>query len=305
MKLIDTGYDELLNSNYELYSVKYQDLKEIARSWYGDINFREFDERDIKYNRDLPVNVTKQSGLICNLFFAYIEGDKYYLLDGFNRLLTNYCPMESNPTVYLKVLTDELKSHEIMRVMAFLNMWKLSGIDNYQYGRQVSNFFDRGMKLLLYIKFGIEFYVNEKQVDMEKEGYTRKQSDKRWHNYNDMNIIDYYFKNENECSGSFYFSYDSILKILSNIHIIDDLKDIIKSYNYEHQPFPHYKTFLEGYCMFLANRRARLDETPYKFETYVNLLKEDNKFFKKLQGMSGNDSTRKNIFTWFRNLKVN
>jgi len=303
MKIIDNGYDDLLNTNYILYSVKYQDLKEIVRSWYGDINFREFDERDIRYNHDIPINTTKQSGLICNLFFAYLEGDKYYLLDGFNRLLTNYSSIDSNPTVYLKVLIDELKGHELMRVMTFLNMWKLSGINDNHYGRQISNFFDRGMKLLLYMKFGIEFYINEKQVDMEKEGYIRPQNDKRWSNYNDINIINCYFKHENESTAMFYFSYHNILKILSNVNIIDDLKDIIESNDYDYEPFPHYKTFLEGYCMFLASRRVMSDETPYKFEIYLNLLKDDKKFFKKLQGMSGNDSTRKNIYNFFINLK--
>ena len=62
-----------------------------------------------------------------------------------------------------------------------------------------------------------------------------------------------------------------------------------------------YDTFLEGFVMFLSWRRVNGDTGEYKFKTYLDELKKDSKFFKKLQGMSWADSTRKNVYKWFMN----
>ena len=89
MKKIDSGYDKLLGTHYELFKVKYSDLKALAKSWYDkDINFREFDERFIwDENEEIDrLLEMKKSGLLSNYFYAYKEGDKYYLMDGLNNL---------------------------------------------------------------------------------------------------------------------------------------------------------------------------------------------------------------------------
>jgi hypothetical protein len=52
--------------------------------------------------------------------------------------------------------------------------------------------------------------------------------------------------------------------------------------------------------MYLASKRVHGDDGEYKFQTYIDKLKSDKKFFTKLQGMAGNDSTRKNIYNFFR-----
>lgn len=300
MKEIDSGYDDVLNVNYILYSIKYNDLKELVKSWYPDTIFRAFDEQ---YTRDEQSLIEgKKSGLVCNLFFAYKDGDTMYLLDGFNRLLTNYAQLDVNPVVYLKVITDELPNDKLMGVMFRLNNWKLfSNERGFRY-HIVDIFLDRGMRLLLYKKFNIDFYFEEKKVDTEKIGYERD-----WYNRpydrDDLCVISYYFKNETEYCGDFYFGYTGIRVLVSNVCFIDDLKDIMNANRYKNEPFKNYKHFLENYCMYLAYHRTYLKNTSeMKFETYLQLLKDDSKFFKKLQGMCGNDSTRKKLYNWFRNL---
>jgi hypothetical protein len=302
MKLIDTGYDELLSSNYELYSVKYKDLQEMVKSWYPNINFREFDE---KYIRDEnSILESKQSGLVCNLFFAYKEDDKFYLLDGFNRLLTNYCMVDINLNVYIKIIIDKLPDDKLMGVMFKLNNWKLYSSDTTGYRYHfLDSFLDRGFKLFLYVKFGIEFYYNEKEADKEKKDYKRDYYNRKY-DKDDINVIDFYFKNESDFSGDFYYTYYGIKLILTHVNFINDIKDIIQSNKYKEPPFKNFDMFLSSYIMYLSYRRTNLkDENEHKFDTYISLLKEDKKFFKKLQGMCGNESTRKNLYTWFRNLK--
>jgi len=301
MKLIDSGYDDLVNSNYNLYSIKFNDLKVMVKSWYPGINFREFDERDVEYGRDIPITEVKKSGLISNLFFAYKDGSKHYLLDGFNRILTDYSCIINNPVVYIKILVDDLMDHELMKIMFYLNVWKLYQSKSSYGGYGINDFFDRGMKLFLYTKYNIEFYTEQKRVYRDNPNYKRDY-DNRLYDVNDISVLQYYFRNETKYSGDFTFEYDDVSKIFSNTNIINDIKDIIKSNKYKERPFKNYGMFLQGYCMFLGWRRSKLDDNSYEFETYLNLLIGDKKFFKKLKNMSGTDSTRINIYHFFRNL---
>lgn len=51
--------------------------------------------------------------------------------------------------------------------------------------------------------------------------------------------------------------------------------------------------------MFLARKRVSGDSSEYDFKDFLEKLYADKKFYKKLITMSGNDSTRKNIFNFF------
>lgn len=290
MKKIDTAYDELLKSNYELYSVKFSDLQKEARSWYKDVDTSEFDCRT-KYSledENAKYTVMKISGIASNHFYAYKDQNgKMLLMDGFNRLLTNYGDLPVDPIVYIKVLTDDLSDAKLMNIMFRLNMWKISksGQDDSEFW--TSNFLDRGFRLFMFTKFDI--------VLKERHGIG-------YYGRNDMNALDHYFRNE---SIAVYFKrrLPELFKLFGNERIVDDFKEILKIHDYEEAPFKNYDTFEEGFIRFLARRRLVDDFSEHKFETYIKLLEDDKKFFKKLQGMSGNDSTRKNVYEFFKNIE--
>lgn len=299
MKLLETGYDNILNSNYELYSVPINELKTNVKSWYGDINFREFDERFVRDSES--IKEMKRSGLICNLFFAYKEDESYYLLDGFNRLLTDYGQIDVDINVYLKILTDKLLDHQLMSIMFNLNSWKLVNIDESRGGRNVIDlFFDRGMKFFLYKKFDIDFYYYNKKSE-NLDNYTAYQN--RKYSTDDIDLLKRYFVDEQDYSADFLFSLYGVSLLFKHVNIINDLKEIVKINKYNDEPFKNFKSFVSGYVMFLSCRRVKGDNNEHKFDTYLEILKQDKSFFKKLQGMAGNDSTRQNIYNFFRKLK--
>lgn len=302
MEKIDSGYDVLLKSNFELYKVKFKELQETAKSWYAkDTNFRSFDERSVHSNENALL-VGKVSGLINNLIFAYKEDDKFYLMDGFNRLFTEYSQLDLDVDVYLKVLTTKLENHQLMRCMFYFNLWKLSN-NNYGNEFKVQTFFDRGMRLFLYEKFNIDFYIHRPEWQHE-EIYANlsEHNASRPYSEEDLTLLDYYFRKCFELADYFKLDYDDVFRLFSQERIIDDIQEIIAENKYKEKPFPNYHLFFRGFIMFLSKQRIKGDTSEQKFQTYVNLLKEDKKFFKKLQGMYGNDSTRKNIYHWFNNL---
>lgn len=288
MKKIDSAYDELLKSNYELYSVKYSELQKEVRSWYSDVDLKTFDNRT-KYDtnrEDSAYSIMKVSGITSNHFYAYRDQDgTMHLMDGFNRLLTDYGKLPTDPIVYIKIITDDLSDNKLMNIMFRLNMWKIAkngSVDNQFYS---NNFLDRGFRLFMKTKFNIVF--------------------KDHFRHDDMGVIDKYFKNEYE--GACYFNYrlPTLFKLFTNEKIVDDFKNILKhnDYQYDEMEFKHFDTFFEGFIRFLSRRRLNDDMSDYKFETYLDLLKADEKFFKKLQGMSWTDSTRQNVYKFFKNIE--
>lgn len=302
MKVIDTGYDEILNSNFELCSTTYGELKKLARSWYGDIDFERFDDRSKDYmdnSRHSQYAQMKISGLASNYFFVSRESNgEYYLLDGFNRLFTDYGPIEyDNHPVYIKVLTDNLEDWHYMQVLFRLNMWKV----RERYGNfHVQDYFDRGVRLFMYKKFGIEFYSHKIH---DSEGEPRKR-DKE-----DLWRLDKYFRKEWLESASYIWGFKALSLLLSNKKIIHDIREILKINDFKEKPFNNFDTFFEVYIVFLSARRI-YDErdgvvNDYPFEKYLNGLKEDKKFFKKFTGMSWTDSTRKNAYKWIREFHEN
>lgn len=291
MVKIDSGYDETLGSNYELCKTNLYDLKVLVTTWYKGTDFKEFDKRlewhSLDY-KDKELAEMKKAGLTSNYFFVYKEGDEYYLMDGFNRLLTSYAEINFNPPVYVKVLTSKLTDHDLMKIMFHLNMWKLQGDGHYNF--KPDDFFDRGFRLMLFKKFGIKLYSY-------KDWSTRTQNRK------DFDILFKYFRNEREFSDAFAFKLSELRLLMGSERIVDDIKELIKSNIYLEPPFKNYEMFFDGFAMFLSRKRVNGDMSEYKFETYLEKLKADTKFFKKLQGMSGTDSTRKNIFEFFESTK--
>ena len=290
MKKIDEGYDNLLKSKYELYSVQLFELRDLAKSWYKDINFKEFDNRHIRSGNENEFIEMKRTGITCNYFFAYRENDKYYLLDGFNRLFTDYGQIKIDCTVYLKVLVDTLEDSQLMYIMFTLNMWKLYKSSYSGNGFHINDFLDRGFRLFVHSKFGIDFY-------------TWKEWDDRTRNKKDIDVLEYYFIKERDFCGYFKFNIDEVAILFSRKNIVNDIREIIKCNNYLTPPFNNYEDFLSGFIMYMTENRVNGDDDEYKFQTYLDKLYADKKFFKKLQGMSGNESTRKNIYYFFRGPK--
>lgn len=286
---IDSGFDEIIGSNYDLYKCDYSELKTVVKGWYDGIDLSKFDSRN---NRDIPEKIeSKKSGVLCNLFFGYVENDKSYLIDGFNRLFTDNIPLDLNQTVYLKMITSKLEPGQLMRTMTYLNMWKLYNSGFTFNGFSITDFLDRGLRLFLYSKFDIDLYTF---VDYKT----------RIKDTEDIRMIDKYFIREVDSCGTWKWDYEYVVKLLSNKNIINDLKEIIKSNNFSIEPFDNYKKYFEGYIMFLSFLRVNGDEREYNFEYFLNELYKDKKFFKKLQGMSWTDVTRQNIYRFYRKLDL-
>lgn len=284
MKKIDTEFDSILKVNYDLCKSTLNDFKELVKSWY-DFDITKLDNR-IDYRIDEKVVLSnKKSGLLSNYIYVYKEDDKYYIIDGFNRVLTDYALLEENPTIYIKVITDKLEEHELMWIMFNLNMWKLYGRDSQYY---IKDFFDRGLKLLLLSKFGIDLYKNDNESYLDRK-----------YNKSDIDVLDYYFRNERESVDYFKFDLDDVSKLFSNKQIVNDLKQIVKINKYKDELFNNYDMFINGFIMFLARKRVSGDSSEYDFNDFLNKLYDDKKFYKKLITMSGSDSTRKNIFNFF------
>lgn len=287
MIALETTHDELLKCNYTLYSVKFLELQTLVKSWYTEYDLSEFDNQYINERFEVDSKVERKAALISNFFYAYKEGDKFYLLDGFRRLLTNYGNLDIDTTAYIKIIEDTLDDNQITSLMFNLNLWKLYH-KNYG-GFSLKDFLDRGFRLLLKSKFDISLYSDKN---------TRNRSN------DDISVLEYYFINEHDFSNAFKYDYKYVATLFLNKNIIGDFKDILNANNYLVAPFPHYNMFLNGYATFLSNKRLNHDNTDYKFEYFLNALYKDAKFFKKLKGMSGTDSTRKNIFDFYRNLNI-
>ena len=291
MKHIETTYDPLIKANYDLYSTTLFELKDLVKSWYGEINLTHFDERNSNNNNnEKHIFEMKKAGVLSNFFFAYKEDNKYYLMDGYNRLLSNYSDLQIDSPVYIKIITDKLEDHHLMHIMFYLNMWKLN--NTRLSGFETQDFLDRGFRLFIYSKFNIELYSYSTWGD-------------RTRNTRDMEILDKYFVSETKYAGYFKWKYNGITKLFSNKQVVNDFRDIIKSNDYLKEPFKNFNMFLEGYVMFLSYLRVKENEDEYHFHTFLDLLYADKKFYKKLCGMSGTDSTRINIYNFFRNLDLN
>lgn len=281
MKKLETAKDDILDVEYDLYSMTFKELKDIMHNEYKDINFSDFNE-DSKYNRDSAYEtIIKSSGIICNYFFIYKEGYNYYLLDGFNRLFTKEMNIPDDQVVYVKEITSKLEDNKLMTIMFNFNLWKLSqGHREYD----TKKFFDRGFRLLLYKKYGITIHVNENY----KPNIRFK---------NDFVVLQDYFMGE-KYEWTSHYGYANLKKIFANSQIINDIKQIIKINDYLEPPFKNYYRFVSGFIMYLNRERVRGSEKIYIFNDYLEELKTD-KFFKNLQKRSWTDSTRKAVFRYF------
>ena len=290
MKQIDIGYDNLLGSKYELYRLNFSELKTLATSWYGKTDFKKFDRRKVNYeDQDKEVKIMKRAGIITNYFYAYLEDSKYYLLDGFNRLFTEYGRISEDTPVYLKVLTSRLHDYELMRVMLYLNLWKLrSGSGR---GFRTDDFFDRGMRLFLYKKFGIEIYCYGEEYSERKRDNT------------DFEVLEKYFTRESYDGGMHEYDFKELIVLIANERVIGDLKEICDSNNYLKKPFNNYDDYLNGFIMMLARRRLLGDMAEYKFKIFLEMLYVNKKYFEKLQKMSWTDATRKSIFKFYSEIE--
>ena len=90
MKQVDCGHDSILDVNFELHKFELSELRDAVKGWYPNTDFRDFNSASGNTTNEIPSSVIKQTGITCNYFFAYREDGNYFLLDGFNRLLTEY-----------------------------------------------------------------------------------------------------------------------------------------------------------------------------------------------------------------------
>tara|TARA_R110000796_G_scaffold248124_1_gene374529 strand:- start:8358 stop:9236 length:879 start_codon:yes stop_codon:yes gene_type:complete len=287
MRELDSNYDDVLKVSYTLHSIRLSELKKLAESWYENTNLAKFDARSNDRNKNEKVLLEmKLSGVICNYFYAYQEGDKYYLLDGYNRLFTDYGKLDVDPIVYIKIINEKCSDDKLMSIMFRLNMWKLKerGVGTLK----TQEFLDRGFRLFMKKKFNVFIY-----------DYSNSEWGKRKRDNTDFEILNYYFRSETKSVGYFPHNLDNIFRLFSHKNVVKDFRQITKINSYLEQPFNNYETFVFGFVMFLSWRRVSGDDGTYKFTDYLERLKQD-KFYKKLTNMSWTDSTRINVFNFFR-----
>lgn len=289
---IEKGFDPLINSEYLMYAIPLHKIKVEAMSWYGEgFNFMNFDNRRVKYeNEKSKAFEIKQAGILCNIIFAYAEDGKYYLLDGFNRLFTDYAEIELNPIVYVKILTTRLADHKLMEIMFKLNLWKLYSADTQKF--RLNDFLDRGFRLLMKSKFNIEIYNFENYHERLK-------------NRNDIEVLEKYFVREVDFADSFKHEYNEVRKLLSHPNVVTDFRNIIKANDYLESPFSNYHMFVNGYIYFLSHLRLNGNQRDnLTIDFFIDKLYANKKFFTKLKSMAGNEFTRKNIYKFFRSLNL-
>jgi hypothetical protein len=265
--------------------VNFYELQSTVKSWYKDYDLKDFNEKEETKRNSLDLKVIQKSGITTNLFYAYKEDDKFYLLDGFNRLLTDYGDLEKDTPVYVKIIEEKLTDSQLMSILFNLNLWKLYN-DGYG-GFRLYDFIDRGFRLFIKSKFDIDLY------------FYRRDYSSRHRNDNDIDILDHYFRNEYLECDSFKYDYKYVATLFLNNNLITDFKDLIHSNNYLDIPFRNYEMFLKGYAKFLSSARLKKDDSDYKFDDFLNKLYSDKVFFEKLKKMSGNEATRKNIYKFF------
>lgn len=290
-KIIDSGYDNFIKSEYVTYSINYQDLIEIVKSWYPNENFDNFDIKSSNQHsrNDVNVMLQKKIGIITNIFLAYNENSSYFLLDGFKRLLSSYQTIDIDSPVYLKVLTSELSDSKLMSLMLELNAWKIldrSGSDI------ASNLFDRGWMLFLKYKFKLNVYHGNADSYAERIKYVT-----------DIEILSAYCKNERESVGYFNLDLIELRQLFNNKQIIDDLNELFTINNWvkSANEFHNQDDFILGYAMFLSRERLKNNENNLPYEYFLSCFKKNTKVFKKITNMSGTDSTRKNIYNFYEN----
>jgi len=287
LKVLEHSYDCLLKVDYTLYKTTLSEAQKWVRSWYDGYDLTEFDSQaKNKYRKEGIILESKKAALACNLIYAIKIEDKYFLLDGFNRLLTDYAELDGNAPVLIKVITNKLQPNHIMSLMLRFNLWKLS-TNGTRAGASIDLFFDRGLRLLLKSMFDITFYVSD---DFST----------RVRNRGDINVVRNYLKHETENYGVHDTPYQHLNLLFQNERVIDDIREIISANNYLNEPFPRYDYFVDGFANYLSELRIKGDTECYTLDYFLNKLYDDKAFFKKLQGMSKTDVTRKNVYVFFR-----
>jgi hypothetical protein len=290
MKLIDEGYDSILDVEYELRSGTMLELKNDFKDYTSGLSLENFDRSSQDKLDEREYKIIKDSAIISNYFYAYRDHTKLFLVDGFSRLFVKQNLIDDNAIVYLKVIKGPITNNKLMRIMTLLNLWKLSSNTNRE--TNIKLFFDRGFRLLLFKLYGLTFQ-KFKCID----------SKHHWGDKNDLDIIQWYFIKEFDTTY-YHYEFNQTLQLLTNAKFIDDLTEILKVNSYDLVPFNNFEDFFNGFMTFLARNRLRGNMSEIKFETYLQLLKQDTKYFNALQKMCGNDMTRRNIFKWFKQFEV-
>lgn len=143
-------YDSVAKMEYELFSMPYLELKNLVLSGLSmtEKEVIRFDSEyyGVKKQTERPLHV--QLGLEQMPFLLSYDskGNRYRLLDGFNRLFGSNRVFEQ--TVLVKVYQD-ITQKNWSNIMAHANAWKITNLN-------IKAMMDRGFKLSLFEHYGID-----------------------------------------------------------------------------------------------------------------------------------------------------
>lgn len=150
--------------NTEWNEKKAEDKSDTKRGENVSIDNWEY-ERQFSEEKDLQIVFdTATENNFISLYFAEVEiykgelkatpDSKFYLLDGFRRLLFDFHHFEKdyNKEVYVKIYDGNTTDRDIMKMMFHFNLWKQP--------QGLSTWMDRGWRLFLYQRLKIELLAD-------------------------------------------------------------------------------------------------------------------------------------------------
>lgn len=282
--IVDKNFDDLFKVNYTLYKYDYNTLVSLFLNnpIYKDVDLASFDTKS-KYNKSHSDITNKISGIASSIFYGFNDNGNVFLLDGYKRLFTLLEETKDiNLIIYIKVFDGPIPNSTLFKMLYTMNSWKLSD-NNYSY--TLRDFFDRGFRLFVYVKFNIN-------MDFE---YNRENP-----SFSEM-LFSYF--TDVRYDGGFHYKTNEFKTTISKETFIDDLYEMGEIAKLPLDEFKNRKILIEETLGFMSYLRNCGYTGKLTYQMFEDKVKEDKKFFAKLVKMYGNEATNKSILNFLFKLK--
>ena len=265
LEVIDTNRDHITNKPYDLYKVNLQELSELIKSKYPKVNFADFNRDHISHrnpeydhtDKEMEDNFIFNASTENNFISIYSEEGikltgKFYLLDGFRRLLYDFknVKKDKDKEVYVKVYDKNTTDQDMMKLMFHMNLWK--------FPQGINVWLDRGWRFFIFERLGI-------LVQSESE---------RDDNYNNVGnhfgLLEDYFR----CTEDYQVMY----KMITSEIFYDDIAlfdTIIKGKTLIGREGKDKKdsNFAWSFASYLGRRRAKGKFDKIEYADLIKLIK--------------------------------